>query len=201
VMMWPGVPRRWWRRLVRVRLLLLRRQRLVRVWLLRRGVLVLDGGGRAPLVVLRRVGVAGVGRVRVRGRRVPLSVRVGGVRRQRLAGAGEAALVAIRVHGGGGPEVWAQGRPPVAGSWSRGAGLSAACRFLEQGAWALGRPPDRGGWARNAVQGRRARRPAAALGLAFRTVAAGFRVRLCRWALAAARLFGCPVLVGLRVES
>jgi hypothetical protein len=71
-------------------------------------MLVLEVGGRAPLVVvLRRVGMAGVGRVRRRrGRRVPVGVRVGGVRRRlrrrrRVAGAAEAELLVVRVHGGG----------------------------------------------------------------------------------------------------
>ena len=76
--------------------LLLRRQR--------RMVLVLQVGGRAPLVVvLRRVGVSWVGRRERRwGRRVPLGARVGGVRWRRrcVAGAGEASLVLVRVHGG-----------------------------------------------------------------------------------------------------
>jgi len=66
-------------------------------------VLVLQVGGRAPLVVvLRRVGVSGVGRrVRRWGRRVPVGTRVGGVRWRRrcIAGAGEASLVLVRVHG------------------------------------------------------------------------------------------------------
>jgi len=103
----PGVPRR------RRRLLLLYRNRRGRLLipvelLLRRRrmtlVLLLEVWRRAPMVVvLRRVGV---GRVRWRGRRVPVGVRVGGVRwllrwRRRVAGAGEAALLVIRVHGGG----------------------------------------------------------------------------------------------------
>lgn len=70
----------------------------------RRMVLVLHVGWRGPLVVvLRRVGVSGVGRMVWQwGRRVPLSARVGGVRRRRrcVAGAGEASLVLVRVHGG-----------------------------------------------------------------------------------------------------
>ena len=108
----PGVPRR------RRRLLLLlyrnRRGRLlipVELLLQRRRMtlgLLLEVGRRPPMVVvLRRVGAAGVGRVRWRRRRVPVGVRVGGVRRllrwqRRVAGAGEAALLVIRVHGGGG---------------------------------------------------------------------------------------------------
>ena len=97
----PGVPGRGGRGL---HLLLHRRGRgLVRVLQRRRrAVLVLEVGGRvAPLVVLGRVRVVGVGRVvRRRGAGIPVGGRRG-LRRRRVAGAVEAALVVVRVHGGG----------------------------------------------------------------------------------------------------
>ena len=124
----PGVPGRGGRGL---HLLLHRRGRgLVRV-LRRRGavlvlVLVLEVGGRvAPLVVLGRVRVAGVGRVvRRRGAGIPVGGRRR-LRRRRVAGTVEAALVVVRVHGGG-AERKATGRTGArAAAWEIG---RASCR-------------------------------------------------------------------------
>jgi hypothetical protein len=128
---------------------------------------------------------------------------------ERSGGRREAAAAAPRRSRGSG--AGRDTRPWRRRTRSMGAGSSAGSRFLEQGRRAVrrlplpgaggrGAGPSAGSWRLGQECSAGAQGTAAALGLAFRTVAAGFRVRLCRWALAAARLFGCPVLVGLRVE-